>query len=97
MATQSNVPQSVQHSKLAVVPFPALQCVSQLEIAVLLSLIYRLHQLQEQVESESRLAAGESVEPGDQRAELKGNFRRNVSWKDVVVCLAERLSNGAHE
>jgi hypothetical protein len=31
------------------------------------------------------------LEPGDHRAELKENFRRNVSWKDVVVRLAERL------
>jgi hypothetical protein len=39
----------------------------------------------------ARLETGASLEPGDHRAELKENFRRNVSWKDVVVRLAERL------
>jgi len=56
----------------------------------------RLHQLAEQVEQaeqyiKTRLEKGALLEPGDHRAELKENFRRNVSWKDVVVRLAERL------
>jgi hypothetical protein len=50
MATQTNVPQSVEQSKIAVVPFPAVQAITQLELTVLLSLRGRLHQLQEQVE-----------------------------------------------
>jgi hypothetical protein len=96
MATQTNVPQSVEQSKLTVVPFPAPQAVSQLELLTFLSLRGRLRQLQEQVEAaeqsiKARLETGASLEPGDHRAELKENFRRNVSWKDVVVRLAERL------
>ena len=62
----------------------------------MLSLRGRLHQLEEQVEQaeqsiKARLETGGLVEPGDHRAELKENFRRNVSWKDVVIRLAERL------
>lgn len=96
MATQTNVPQCNQQSKLAIVPFPAPQAITQLELATLLSLRGRLHQLEEQVQEatqsiKTRLEMGAILEPGDHRAELKENFRRNVSWKDVVVRLAERL------
>jgi hypothetical protein len=87
---------SVEQSKLAVVPFPAPKGITQLELELLLSLRGRLHQLQEQVESaeqsiKTRLETGATLEPGDHRAELKENFRRNVSWKDVTVRLAKRL------
>jgi hypothetical protein len=96
MATQQSIPQSLSQSKLAVVPFPAPQAITQLELATFLSLRGRLHKLQEQVENAEqsikiRLESGVELEPGDHRAELKENFRRNVSWKDVVVRLAERL------
>jgi len=96
MATQTNVSQSVEQSKSAVVQFPASQAITQLELIVLLSLRGRLHQLQEQVEAaeqsiKARLETGAFLEPGDHKGELKENFRRNVSWKDVVVRLAERL------
>ena len=79
-----------------VVQFPAPQMITQLELTVLLALRGRLSQLEEQVEAaeqsiKARLETGASLEPGDHRAELKENFRRNVSWKDVVVRLAERL------
>jgi hypothetical protein len=96
MATQTNVPQSVQQSKSAIVPFPAPQPITQLELSALLSLRGRLHQLEEQVEAaeqsiQARLEVGCSVEHGDHIAKLKTNSRRNVAWKDVVVRLAERL------
>jgi hypothetical protein len=96
MATQTNVSQSVEQSKLTVVPFPAPQAITQLELAALLSLRGRLSQIEEQVEAAEqsikvRLETGASLEPGNHRAELKENFRRNVSWKDVVVRLADRL------
>jgi hypothetical protein len=95
MAT-SSISQSIEQSKLAVVPFPAPQTITQLELTALLSLRGRLHQLQEQVEQaeqsiKTRLEKGAFLEPGDHRAELKENFRRNVSWKDVVIRLADRL------
>jgi len=91
MATQQSIPQS-----LTVVPFPAPKGITQLELGFLLSLRGRLHQLQSQVESaeqsiKTRLETGATLEPGDHRAELKENFRRNVSWKDVAIRLAERL------
>src|ERR1700682_6365681 len=96
MATQTNVPQCNPQSKLAIVPFPAPEAVTQLELATLLALRGRLHQLETQVEEatqsiKTRLETGAIFEPGDHRAELKENFRRNVSWKDVVVRLAERI------
>jgi hypothetical protein len=96
MATTQNLSEVLAQSKLAVVPFPAPKGVTQLELELLLSLRGRLHQLQEQVESaeqsiKTRLETGATLEPGDHRAELKENFRRNISWKDVTVRLAKRL------
>ena len=96
MATQTNVPSSVQQSKLIVVTFPVPHEISQLELATLLSLRGRLRQLEKQVSEaeqsiQTRLEAGVIPEPGDHTAELKESFRRNVSWKDVAIRLAERL------
>jgi hypothetical protein len=95
MSTQSVI-HPVEQSKLTLVPRPAPQAVTQLELATLLSLRGRLHQLQEQVEQaeqsiQTRIETGASLEPGDHRAGIKENFRRNVSWKDVTIRLAERL------
>lgn len=101
MATQTNVSQSVEQSKLAVVQFPASQAITQLELTVLLSLRGRLSQIETQVEEaeksiQGRLEAGCSVEPGDHVAKLETNSRRNVSWKSVCIRLADRLKlNGA--
>ena len=99
MATQTNVPQSLQQSKLTVVPFPAPQTITQLELAALLSLRARLSQLEKQVGTaelsmKTRLESGCSIEDGDHVAALKENFRRNVSWKDVTIRLANRLYAG---
>lgn len=94
MATQQSIPQSI-----AVVPFPAPQAISQLELVTFLSLKGRLHQIGKQVEDaeesiKSRLEAGCSVEEGDHVAGLKESFRRNVSWKDVATRLADKLYYG---
>jgi hypothetical protein len=99
MATSQNISETVSWSKLTVVPFPAPQAITQLELAAFLSLRGRLHQLQEQVESaeesiKARLGSGAELEPGDHRAELKECFRRNVSWKDIATRLADRLYFG---
>lgn len=98
MATQQSISQSLSQSKPAVVTFPQLPPpqISQVELGLLLALRGRLHQLEQQVEAaeesvKTRLEAGATFEPGDHRAELKENFRRNVAWKEVVVRLAERL------
>ena len=96
MSASQNLSEVLTQSKLTVVPFPAPKGITQLELELLLSLRGRLHQLQEQVESaeksiKTRLETGATLEPGDHRAELKENFRRNVSWKEVVIRLAERL------
>jgi hypothetical protein len=84
------------------IPFPVFsqlhrtEPITQLELELLLSLRNRLKKLQDQVDDEenalkSRLEAGTTVDPGVHVAELKESFRRNVSWKDVVIRLAERL------
>jgi hypothetical protein len=96
MATAQNVSEVLTQSKLAVVPFPAPNPITQTELTLLLGMRGRLHQLEAQVQEaeqyiKTRLEKGAVLEPGDHRAELKENFRRNVSWKDVVVRLAERL------
>src|SRR5258708_38937772 len=88
MATQTNVPQLDHAPKsLSVVPFPAPQTITQLELTALLSLRARLHQIEKQVEDaeqsmKNRLESGCSIEEGDHFAELKENFRRNVSWRE---------------
>jgi hypothetical protein len=87
---------SAGQSKLAVVPFPAPEPVTQIELALLLNLRRRLHQLEQQINQaelsiRTRLETGAFLEPGDHRVELRESFRRNVAWKYVVVRLAERL------
>ena len=92
MATQ----QIVSH----VVPFPqsvpAVETISQDELALFLSLRGRLKHLQQEIETaeeslKDRLESGAEIEPGDHTAELKTNSRRNVAWKAVVIRLAVRL------
>ena len=91
MATQQSIPQS-----LTVVPFPAPQQISQLELSLLISLRGRLAQLEGQVENaeqsiKTRLEKGCSVEEGDHVALLKPTNRRNVAWKAIVERLGDRL------
>ena len=91
MATQ----QTVTHS-LSVVPFPAVEPITQLELTVFLSLRGRLYQLEEQIKQaeqsiKARLEHGAALESADHRVQLKENFGRNVSWKDVVIRLANRM------
>ena len=83
-----------------VVPFPqsvpAVETISQDELALFLSLRGRLKQLQDEIGTaeeslKQRLEAGAEIEPGDHVAELKEHSRRNVAWKAIVVRLAIRL------
>ena len=90
---------TVNNASLFVVPTqpaPAAEPISQAEIALLLSLRGRLHQLEAQVESAEksilqRLQNGAGVELGDYSATLHTSFRRNVSWKSACERLAERF------
>jgi hypothetical protein len=75
---------------------PAHEVISQTELAMLLSLRGRLHQLESQIETaeasiQQRLEHGASVEEGDHTAALKTSYRRNVSWKSVAERLAIRF------
>lgn len=103
MSATQTVPQSVEQSKLTVVPFPAQETVTQLELVTLLSLKGRLHQLTSQVEAaeqsiKTRLEKGCAVEEGDHTTTLKENFRRNVAWREVCERLGDRLfGNGKGE
>ena len=90
-----------QQSKPAVVvsiqqSSPKVETISQEELALILSLRGRLHQLTSQVESaeasiQQRLEHEASVEEGDHTAALKTSYRRNVSWKSVAERLAIRF------
>ena len=98
MATQQIVTSVPSQQKSTLAQFPQLssQQISQHELILVLSLRGRLSQLEQQLETaeqsiQARLEAGGTVELGDHHAELKENFRRNVSWKDVVIRLANRL------
>lgn len=103
MATQQSIPQLVEQSKLAVVPFPAPQTITQTELTLLLSLRGRLHQIEQQVETaeqslKDRLEKGCSIEEGDHTAELKESLRRNVAWREIAERLGDRLfGNGKGE
>ena len=44
-----------------------------------------------EAEVRAALESGATVEPGVHVASLKESFRRNISWRDVSVRLAERL------
>lgn len=93
---QRQLPGSPEQINLVGVPFPAPQTVTQLELLALLSLRGRLHQLETQVESaeqsiKDRLEKGCFIEEGDHVATLKENLRRNVSWRDIVTRLGDRL------
>jgi hypothetical protein len=76
-------------------PYPA-ETISQVELALLVSLRARKRILEAQVKDADqsvmrRLETGVPVEPGNHTAALKEHFRRCVSWKYVVVRLATRL------
>ena len=88
MATQT-LPHVVQFPQSV----PAVEPITQLELELFLSLRNRLKQLESQVAAEeatlkARLELGATIDPGVHVAELKESFRRNVSWKDVVIRLA---------
>ncbi len=70
--------------------------ITQLELAALLSLRGRLHQLQDQVEQaeqsvKTRLEAGVPVESGDHVAQLETHLRASIAWKEKAIDLAGRL------
>lgn len=98
MATQTNVTQLNQQSKLTVVPSPKQfpQAISQTELILYLSLVARLLQLKEQVDAaqaefKARLEAGAVVQQGDHIARLDERSRRTVAWRGVAEDLANTV------
>ncbi len=74
-------------------PIPAVEPISQTELALFVSLPSRVAQLQKQIDEQetaltARLESGAGIEPGIHVAELKESSRRNVSWKSIVQRLA---------
>ena len=95
MATQ-RVPALQFPSQSGPKVIPAVEIISQTELAILLSLQGRLSQLETQVEKaeasiRQRLEQGATVEEGDHTAKLATSYRRNVSWKEVSERLAFRF------
>lgn len=82
-----------------VVPFPSIpqvEQITQVEIALFLSLGGRLQQLEEQVKAaeeniKTRLEAGATVQPGDHVARLDERSRRNVAWRAISEDLADTV------
>ena len=105
MATQQIVSPAGQQQKSAVVLFPnqSPQSITQIELALFLSLRGRLQQLQDQVDAaeqdfKARLEAGAIVQPGEHVARLDERSRRNVAWRGVAEDLANTVfgdGNGA--
>jgi len=96
MATQQIVSPVAQQQKSTVVSFPnqSPQTITQIELALFLSLRSRLQNLEEQVtaaqeEFKARLAAGAVVQSGDHIARLDERPRRNVAWRGVAENLAD--------
>jgi hypothetical protein len=97
VATQSVI-HSVEQSKSPVVsfPVPTVEPITQLEIAVLLSLRNRARQLSEQIADaeasiQTRIEANAAVETGEHTAELRESSRRSVAWRVVAERLADRV------
>lgn len=82
--------------QLSYVPLPAVEQITQFELAALLTLRNRERQLAEQIDAaeksiRERFEMGMPVETGDHTAELKENFRRSVGWREVAERLAGKL------
>lgn len=91
MATATIAPPKV------LVSFPQKpEVISQIELALYLSLVGRLEQLEAQVEAakqnlKGRLLSGAVVEPGDHVARLDEHHRRNVAWRGIAEDLANTV------
>jgi len=101
MATQQIVSSVVSQSKSAVVPFPAptpvTQQISQVDLEEYILLKRCAREAQERFDTKDadlrlKLETGSAVEKGVHVARLEERFRKNVSWKDVVIRLADRLN-----
>ena len=88
MSTQSVI-HHIKQSKLAVVPFPAPQPVTQTELILVLGMRGRLHQLEEQVQS-----AEQSIKT---RLETARGSRHSEAVFDAIKKERERLINGANK
>lgn len=75
---------------------PSVEPITQAELRELIEFQNLRVQLEERISSiessmKARLESGAAVESGTHIASLKESFRRNVSWKLIVVRLASRL------
>jgi hypothetical protein len=90
MATHTNVPQSLFHSKSALVfPF-SVQAITQRELFAILTIRDRLSQVETKIESAEVPIKGLSGEwcpvgLSDHIAELKINSGRDLAWKDASI------------
>ena len=94
MASAQTVAHSFNSPKVVPLPVPAAISQEDIETIILLRNAVRQRAAQlEFLENEmlAKLAAGAPCESGVHTAEIKQNWRRNVSWKSVTIRLAERL------
>lgn len=82
------VPQVIPLSPQEPITQAQLERVIQLRNAVA---AFKGHLEKAESQVQTALEAGASIEPGTHVASLKESFRRNISWRDVAVRLAERL------
>jgi hypothetical protein len=79
-----------------VIPSPEKQIVTQNQLERVIQLrnavdAFTKHLDKAESEVKTALESGAEVEPGTHVASLKETSRRNISWRDVAVRLAERL------
>src|SRR5687767_4843215 len=78
------------------VPIPETPQITQAQLERIIFLRNSIAALKAELElsegiTKAALEVGVSIEPGTHIASLKECFRRNISWRDVSVRLAERL------
>jgi len=105
MATSQNLSEVLRQSQpavpAAVIPFskPAAQQISQVDLEEYILFKRLAREAQEKFDAKdsdlrAKLESGSAIEEGVHVARLEERFRKNVSWKDVVIRLADRLKLG---
>lgn len=87
---------TLSHPVVLKFPQPQQEPITQLRLALVLSLRNRVRQVQAELEKQetelrTMIEAGVTVEAGEHTVTLQTNTRRNVAWKSITMRLAKRL------